>query len=162
MGDRGGDVPRRAFVGLARDALRVTSQGLVRVERDGLLIPVLVMQADTRDRPDVAAWLKRGMLGIPDPARVGWAAFSDTEPPLAILEVEVDAADEAGSFRFAIILSARGGEARGYLETIARSELLGLTDQPLMYADDTRRLLSPAVYIPIERQPVLDFLAAIR
>ena len=159
MNDRGGDEPRRAFVGLAKDALRVTSQGLVRVERDGLLIPVIVMQADTRARPEVAAWLKRGMLGIPDPARVGWAAFSDTDPPLAILEVEVDGAE---AFRFAIILSARGDEARHFLETIARSELLGLTDQPLMYADDTRRLLSPAVYLPIERQPVLDFLAAIR
>lgn len=159
MNDRGRGEPGRAFGGLARDALRVTSQGLVRVERDGLLIPVIVMQADTRERPDVAAWLKRGMLGIPDPARVGWAAFSDTEPPLAILEVEVDG-DEP--FRFAIILSARGDQAREFLETIARSELLGLTDQPLMYADDTRRLLSPAVYIPIEREPVLDFLAAIR
>ena len=159
MNGHDGGESRREFTGLARDVLRVTSQGLVRVERDGLLIPVIVMQADTRARPEVAAWLKRGMLGGPDPARVGWAAFSDTDPPLAILGVEVDGPD---AFRFAIILSAKSEEARHFLETIARSELLGLTNQPLMYADDTRRLLSPAVYIPIERQPVLDFLAAIR
>ena len=131
----------------------------MRVERDGLLIPMVVVQADTHARPEVASWLKRGMLGIPDAARVGWAAFSDTDPPLAILEVEVDDGD---AFRFVIILSVRDAEARHAIETVARSGLLGLTDQPLMYDGESRRLLTPAVYIPIDRQAVLDFLEAIR
>jgi hypothetical protein len=158
-GDGGDDAPQ-PMSALARDALRLVSQGIVRVERDGLLIPVVVVQADTSARPEVAAWLKRGMLGIPNRARIGWSAFSETSPPLAIVEAVV-AEEGASPFRFVVVLSAGTPESRQMLETIARSELLGVTDQPPMYADDNRRLLTPAVYLPIDRRPVLDFLAAL-
>ena len=141
----------------ADEALRLTGQGLFQVKHDGQIVSTVVFGAVLTDRPDVVAWIRHRLRGLEARPVTGWVGRADLDPPQAYLFCTTP---EPVPSTFTLRLIVADAAARRSLEAIAKTGLVGLTPAPLIRGR-REQLPSLAALIPVPRQPLLDFLAAL-
>ena len=143
---------RELKAAISADALRPRRAWIRSIARDGQTRRTVVVRVAVGGRPDVATWL----ADSPPPRaelRAEWLFFP--KKPEAILICAVRGPEP---FRFNLRFAASGD--RRYLETIARSGVLGLTTEPLRL-DSEGRPESRVTFIPVPTAPLRDFLARV-
>ena len=143
--------------GVRRDTLPLTGQNLLDVPYDGISVKTAVFRADLTRRPDVRGWLRSYRKGMDTQALTSWVCRPDLDPPMALFIVT---AGKPHACRFALALNLTDGDAWRWIERIAMAGFIGLTDQAS--AASPQELLSQAVLLPFNAQPLRDMLESVR
>ena len=117
----------------------------------------VIARVDADVRPYVTAWLTgaAGEQDAPPEVKTDWVFFPMTPEAILIGVVAGLGGSAEAAFRFNLRFPA--DRYRRHLEALARTEVLGLTTEPLQLGPE-RQLASSCTFIEIQAKPLRDFL----